>query len=75
MLGAHTIKTWSSTQTGVALSSGEAELNGVLKGSAMGLGFQSLLQIWASKCRYEFGPIHRPRLASAIAKASANSGT
>ena len=44
MLGSHTIKTWSSTQTGVALSSGEAELNGVLKGSAMGLGFQSLLQ-------------------------------
>ncbi len=44
MLGRHAIKTWSSTQTGVSLSSGEAELNGVLKGSAMGLGFQSLLQ-------------------------------
>jgi hypothetical protein len=44
MMGSHTIKTWSSIQTGVALSSGEAELNGVLKGSAMGLGFQSLLQ-------------------------------
>ncbi len=44
MMGGHTIKTWSSTQTGVALSSGEAELNGVLKGSAMGLGFQSMLK-------------------------------
>ena len=43
MLGKHTIKTWSSTQTGVALSSGEAEFNGVIRASGMGLGFQSLL--------------------------------
>ena len=43
MLGAHTVKTWSSTQAGVALSSGEAEFAGVLKGAGMGLGFQSLM--------------------------------
>ena len=43
MLGAHAVKTWASTQTGVSLSSGEAEFYGVLKGSGIGLGFQSLL--------------------------------
>ena len=44
MIGGHTIKTWSSTQTSVALSSGEAEFNGVVRGSGAGLGFQSLLR-------------------------------
>jgi hypothetical protein len=43
MLGRHCIKSWSSTQTGVALSSGEAEFNGVIRASGMGLGFQSLM--------------------------------
>jgi len=43
MLGAHAVKTWSSTQAGVSLSSGEAEFYGVLKGAGIGLGFQSLL--------------------------------
>jgi len=43
MLGKHTIKTWSSTQTGIALSSGEAEFNGVIRAAGMGLGFQSLM--------------------------------
>ncbi len=43
MLGEHAIKTWSSTQTSVSLSSGEAEFYGVIKGAGMGLGFQSLL--------------------------------
>ena len=43
MLGTHLIKSWSSTQTSVALSSGEAEFNGVVRGSGIGLGFQSLL--------------------------------
>ena len=44
MLGAHTIKHWSSTQSSVTLSSGEAEFHGVVKGAAMGLGFQALLR-------------------------------
>ncbi len=44
MLGRHTIKSWSSTQSSIALSSGEAELNGVVRGSGVGLGYQSLLR-------------------------------
>ncbi len=44
MVGAHTVKSWSSTQTSVALSSGEAEFNGVVRGSSAGLGYQSLMK-------------------------------
>ena len=44
MIGKHTIKSWSSTQTSIALSSGEAEFNGVVIGSGVGLGYQSLLR-------------------------------
>ena len=44
MLGAHTIKTWSSTQSSISLSSGEAEFNGVVRGSGAGLGYRSLLR-------------------------------
>ena len=43
MIGAHVLKTWSSTIASVALSSGEAEFYGVVRASGMGLGFQSLL--------------------------------
>ncbi len=43
MLGAHALKTWSSTQASIALSSGEAEFNGVIRAAGMGLGYQSLL--------------------------------
>ena len=43
MLGSHTIKHWSSTQTSVALSSGEAEFAGVIRGAGQGLGYQALL--------------------------------
>ena len=42
MVGAHCIKHWSTTQTTVALSSGEAELGGICKGSSIGLGLQAL---------------------------------
>ena len=44
LLGAHTIKSWSSTQSSIALSSGEAEFNGVVRGAGIGLGYQSLLK-------------------------------
>ncbi len=44
LLGNHTIKTWSSTQASIALSSGEAEFNGVVRASGVGLGYQSLLR-------------------------------
>lgn len=43
MLGSHLIKCWSSTQPGVALSSGEAEVVGVTRAAAIALGFRSLL--------------------------------
>ena len=40
--GAHVLKHWSSTQKTIALSSGEAELAGVVKGAGEGLGLVSL---------------------------------
>ncbi len=43
MLGHHAVKHWSSTQTSIALSSGEAEFAGVIRGSGQGLGYQALL--------------------------------
>ena len=42
MLGHHCLTHWSRTQSGVALSSGEAELNAALKGGAEGLGIQTM---------------------------------
>jgi hypothetical protein len=44
MLGEHVLKHWSSTQASVTLSSGEAEFNGVVRGSGQGLGSQALLK-------------------------------
>ncbi len=41
MRGGHLLKHWSSTQQIVALSSGEAELKGIVKGAAEGMGMQS----------------------------------
>ena len=42
MLGLHILKTYSSTQPTISLSSGEAEFYGVVKGSGAALGQQSL---------------------------------
>ena len=44
MLGEHVLKHWSATQASVTLCSGEAEFNGVVRGSGQGLGFQALLE-------------------------------
>ena len=44
--GEHTLKTWSTTQAVVALSSGEAEYYGIVKGAKEGLGLQSMLLDW-----------------------------
>ena len=44
MLGQHLIKSWSSTQASISLSSGEAEFNGVVRGAGIGLGYQSLVK-------------------------------
>ena len=41
--GAHCLKTWSSTQTTIALSSAEAELYALTKGAAQGFGMMALL--------------------------------
>ena len=42
MRGGHLLKHWSTTQTTVALSSGEAELVGSCKGSSVSLGLVAL---------------------------------
>ena len=44
MLGKHCMKHWSSTQTSISLSSGEAEFAGVTRGAGQGLGCQALLK-------------------------------
>ena len=49
MLGGHLIKSWSSTQALVSLSSGEAEFYGVVKAAGVGLGYQALLQDLAAQ--------------------------
>jgi len=43
MLGQHCVKTRSSTQAIISLSSGEAEYYGVVKASSTGLGCRALL--------------------------------
>ena len=42
LINGHLIKTWSSTQKVIALSSGEAELAGIVKAASEGLGLRSL---------------------------------
>ncbi len=44
MLGTHLIKSWSSSQPSVSLSSAEAEFYGLVKAAGMGLGYQALLR-------------------------------
>jgi hypothetical protein len=44
MSGDHLLKSWSSTQGSVALSSGEAEFYGVVKAAGYGLAYQALLK-------------------------------
>ena len=44
MLGGHVLKTWSTTQPTVSLSSGEAEFYGVVKAAGSALGQQSLMK-------------------------------
>ena len=43
MLGNHMVKSWCSTQAIVALSSGEAEYYGIVKGASIGIGIRSML--------------------------------
>ena len=43
LLGAHLLKSWSSTQGLVSLSSGEAEFYGVTKASGIAMGMKALM--------------------------------
>ena len=43
-LGGHTIRTWSTHQSVIALSSGEAEYYGMVKGASVGLGVRALME-------------------------------
>ena len=42
LTGSHCVKSWSSNQSVIALSSAEAELYALLKGAAQSLGLQSM---------------------------------
>ena len=44
LYGSHLVKHWSTTQKTTALSSGEAELYGVVKGASEALGLQSIAE-------------------------------
>ncbi len=44
MWGKHLIKSWSTTQSVIALSSGEAKYYGLAKGGSVGLGLQAVLR-------------------------------
>ena len=43
LLGKSTIKTWSSNQSVIALSSGEAEYYALVKGASQGIGVQNIM--------------------------------
>ena len=43
MIGAHLVKSWSSTQKNISLSSGEAELYAMVKGVGAGIGMQQYM--------------------------------
>ena len=53
LLGKHCVKYWSQTQKAITLSSGEAELVGVVKGTGEALGIQSLMKDlgWSVRAR------------------------
>ena len=42
MLGEHMVKSWSSTQANVSLSSGEAEYYGLVKGASVAIGVKAM---------------------------------
>ena len=44
MFESHPIRHWTTTQPAIALSSGEAELVGIVKGATHALGFQAMAQ-------------------------------
>ena len=69
MLGRHVIRTWSSTQPSVTLSSGEAEFYGLVKAAGAGLGHQSIMRGFGLKT-----PVHVWNDSSAALGISTRSG-
>ena len=43
-MGSHALKSWSSTQATIAMSSAEAEFYALVEGAARGIGLQSLMR-------------------------------
>ena len=43
MIGEHVVKSWSTTQNVIALSSGEAEFYGIARGGSIALGIRSIM--------------------------------
>ncbi len=64
--GKHCLKTWSTTQAVIALSSGEAEFYGVVKGGSVLLGAMSMARVLGIELK---GRIH---IDSSAAKGIAN---
>ena len=52
-LGNHMLKGWSITQAVIALSSGEAEFYGIVKGASIGLGIRSILADLGTSAKIE----------------------
>ena len=44
MHGTHVIKSWSTNQATIALSSGEAEYYGMVKGASQGMGLKAIMK-------------------------------
>ena len=53
MVGSHVIKHGSNLQSTIALSSGESEYYGLVKGASIGLGLISLMLDWGLKLKLE----------------------
>ena len=50
MYGGHLVRSWSKTQGGIALSSGEAELTGIVKTTAEVIGMAALMEDLGAYC-------------------------
>ena len=44
MVGSHLLKSWSSTQTPISLSSGEAEFYGVVRAASVAMGYAAMME-------------------------------
>ena len=63
MHGEHSIRTFSKTQSNVALSSAEAELYAMVAAASEGIGTKAMAADFGAKCRWTFMQTHRLPLA------------